>query len=133
MDIEEIIINLKLLNKVEKNQKIITRGEYLNVEPKTIIPEFIRRWNRQDSRQETLRKINSIIDISIKIIDDPKYKEYNIRKYLLESKVGITNLKETYCLCNQTCSRLDIIIDKINTKLGIEIELPKDDIEDLEY
>ncbi len=129
MDIEEIIINLKLLNKVEKNQKIITRGEYLNVEPKSLVPEFIRRWNRQDSRHETLRKINSIIDVSIKIIDDPKYKDYNIRKYLLESKVGISNLKETYCLCNQTCSRLDIIIDKINSKLGID----QPDIEEIDY
>jgi hypothetical protein len=131
MEIEEIIINLKLLNKVEKNQKIITRGEYLNIEPKTIIPECIRRWNRQDSRHETLRKINSIIDIAIKIMDDIKYKDYNIKKYLLESKIGISNLKETYVLCNQTCSRLDIIIDKINTKLGIT-EL-KDDIIDDDY
>jgi hypothetical protein len=133
MDIEEIIINLKLLNKVEKNQKIITRGEYLNVEPKTIIPECIRRWNRQDSRHETLRKINSIIDVAIKIIDDPKYKDFNIRKYLLESKTGISNLKETYCLCNQTCSRLDIIIDKINTKLGIEINKTDDIMEEIDY
>jgi hypothetical protein len=125
MEIEEIIINLKLLNKVEKNQKLITRGEYLNVEPKTIIPECLRRWNRQDSRHETLRKINSVIDIAIKIIDDPKYKDYNIRKYISESRIGISNLKETYCLCNQTCSRLDIIIDKINTKLGIENEQEK--------
>ncbi len=123
MEIEEIIINLKLLNKVEKYQKIITRGEYLNVEPKTIVPEFLRRWNRQDSRNETLRKINTVVDIAIKIIDDIKYKDYNIRKYLLESKVGISNLKETYCLCNQTCSRLDIILDKINNKLGIEEEV----------
>jgi hypothetical protein len=133
MDIEEIIINLKLLNKVEKNQKIITRGEYLNVEPKTIIPEFIRRWNRQDSRHETLRKINAIIDVAIKILDDPKYKDFNIRKYLLESKVGISNLKETYCLCNQTCSRLDIIIDKINTKLGIEQTKSDDILEEIDY
>jgi hypothetical protein len=133
MDIEEIIINLKLLNKVEKNQKIITRGEYLNIEPKTIIPECIRRWNRQDSRHETLRKINSIIDVAIKIMDDPKYKDFSIRKYLLESKVGISNLKETYCLCNQTCSRLDILIDKINTKLGIETTQKDDILEDIDY
>lgn len=130
MEIEEIIINLKLLNKVEKNQKLITRGEYLNIEPKTIIPECIRRWNRQDSRHETLRKINSIIDIAIKIIDDPKYKDYNIRKYLSESKTGISNLKETYVLCNQTCSRLDIIIDKINTKLNITDIVDTIDLED---
>lgn len=123
MDIEEIIINLKLLNKVEKNQKIITRGSYLNIEPRSIVPEFIRRWNRQDSRQETLKKINSIIDIAIQNMDDIKYKDYNIKKYLSESIIGITNLKETYVLCNQTCSRLDIIIDKIHTKLGVQCDV----------
>ncbi len=129
MEIEEIIINLKLLNKVEKNQKIITRGDYLNIEPKSLIPEFIRRWNRQDSRYETLRKINNIIDIAIKIMDDAKYKDYNVKKYILESKVGISNLKETYALCNQTCSRLDIIIDKINTKLGLVEENLVDELD----
>ena len=33
MDTEEIIINLKLLQQVEKGQKLITRDAYLNIEP----------------------------------------------------------------------------------------------------
>ena len=70
MDIEETIINLKILQKLEKNQKLITRGAYLNIEPPSLIPEFIRRWNRQDNRHETLKKINTIKDVK-KV---PKYK-----------------------------------------------------------
>jgi hypothetical protein len=42
MDTEEIIINLKILHKLEKNQKLITRGSYLNVESPSLIPEFLR-------------------------------------------------------------------------------------------
>ena len=55
MDSEETIINLKILQKLEKNQKLITRGAYLNIEPPSLIPEFLRRWNRQDNRHETIK------------------------------------------------------------------------------
>jgi len=42
MDIEEIIINLKVLEKLDKNQKLITRQSYLNIEPQSIVPEFVK-------------------------------------------------------------------------------------------
>ena len=56
MDVEEIIINLKILEKLDKNQKLITRGSYLNIETRSLVPEFLRRWNRQDNRHETIKK-----------------------------------------------------------------------------
>jgi predicted transglutaminase-like cysteine proteinase len=113
MDIEEIIINLKILQKLEKNQKLITRGAYLNIEAPSLIPEFIRRWNRQDNRVETLKRINTIVNSAIENLD--KNETFNIKEYLVGSKEGINNLKETYSTCSQTCARLDIILDKINT------------------
>ena len=115
MDIEEIIINLKILQKLEKNQKLITRGAYLNIEAPSLIPEFIRRWNRQDNRVETLKRINTIVNSAIENLD--KNETFNIKEYLVGSKEGINNLKETYSTCSQTCARLDIILDKINTVL----------------
>jgi predicted transglutaminase-like cysteine proteinase len=115
MDIEEIIINLKILQKLEKNQKLITRGAYLNIEAPSLIPEFIRRWNRQDNRVETLKRINTIVNSAIENLD--KNEIFNIKEYLVGSKEGINNLKETYSTCSQTCARLDIILDKINTVL----------------
>ena len=112
MDIEEIIINLKILSQLDKNQKLITRGAYINIEGPSLIPEFVRRWNRQENRSETLKKINSIINAAIELID--KDNKYDVKQYIIDSKNGIQNLKETYSTCSQTCARLDIILDKIN-------------------
>ena len=113
MDIEEIVINLKILSQLNKNQKLITRGSYINIEAPSLIPEFIRRWNRQENRAETIKKINTIINFAIDIIDNTDNK-YDIKQYIIDSKLGIQNLKETYSTCSQTCARLDVILDKIN-------------------
>lgn len=130
MNSDEIIINLKVLEGLEKNKKLITRGSYLNKEPVSIIPEFIRRWNRQDNRDETIKKINLIVNSAIKIINNKKDNnksevKLDIEKYLKNSINGINNLKDTYSTCIQTCSRLDVIIDNIKTTLNI-----KDDCEE---
>lgn len=127
MDSEEIFINLKVLESLDKNQKLISRGKFLNIEPISIIPEFIRRWHRQDNRDETIKKINIIVNSAIDIIKEQDSKEptessdsmdqtsdHNVRNYLERSLNGIKNLKETYATCSQTCARLDVIINKIN-------------------
>ena len=110
MDIEEIVVNLKVLETLEKHQKLVTRGNYLNIETRSIVPQAIRRWNRQDSRHETIRKINTVIDAAIHCSSN----SFNIHEYLKKSIVGLQNLKETYATCTQTCARLDILIDKVN-------------------
>ena len=118
MNVEELIINLKLLAQVEKGQKIITKDTYLNIETKMIIPEFIRRWNRQDSRHETIRSINRVINDSITILPS----EPRIQDYLKSAIPGIVNLKDTYTMCHQTCARLDTILDKI--RLNVQEDKP---------
>jgi hypothetical protein len=40
-----------------------------------------------------------------------------VKFYLENAKTGISNLKETYSICTQTCSRLDVLNDKINNFL----------------
>jgi len=110
MDSEEVIINLKLLSQVEKGQKLITRDAYLNIEgPYIFIPEFVRRWRRQDSRHETVKCINRIVNDAITI----SAKDPSMKPYLDKAIQGIINLKETYSMCHQTCARLDMILDKM--------------------
>jgi hypothetical protein len=122
MDIDEIVTNLKILESLEKNKKLVTRGEdYLNVEKPYSIqnfytPEFIRRWNRQDNRNESIKKINNLISQAIKHMDDDNLN-FNMKEYLKRSTIGISNLKETYSTCRQTCARIDIILDKIRIAL----------------
>jgi len=119
--IEEIVINLKLLATVDKNKKLITRDAYMNIESRSIVPEFIRRWNRQENRNETIKKINNVVNSAIKHIDSND--KYDIKKYLKNAMIGVSNLKETYSTCSQTCARLDVILDKINSALdGYDVD-----------
>ena len=69
-EIDEILINLKVLESLEINKKLVTRDTYLNVETDKIIPVGIRRWWRQDDRNETLRKIDDIVDKALRLRDD---------------------------------------------------------------
>ena len=49
-EIDEVLINLKVLESLEINKKLVTRDTYLNVETNQIIPVSIRRWWRQIGR-----------------------------------------------------------------------------------
>jgi hypothetical protein len=111
MEKEEIIINLKLLEKVQKNQKLVTRDSYLNIESESLVPECIRRWKRHDNRDESVKKINSIINAAI--LNLQQQPSDIMKEYITKSATGIINLKETYSMCHQTCARLDMILDKI--------------------
>uniref|UniRef100_A0AB39JD21 Uncharacterized protein n=1 Tax=Florenciella sp. virus SA2 TaxID=3240092 RepID=A0AB39JD21_9VIRU len=111
MEIDEIFVNLKVLEQLQVNQKLISRGSYLNIEYESIIPEWLRRWRRQDNRNETIKKINIIVNSAIKLKETDKNK--NIDKHLIKSINGLKSLKETYATCCQTTARIDVIINKI--------------------
>ena len=128
MDKEELLINLKVLSQLQKNQKLISRGAYINIEIVSIIPEFLRRWNRQDNRHESIKKINSIVNRSVEFITswekDLEDGEINVdldnmKQYLENALNGIKNLKETYATCTQTCARIDITLANITGCLDL--------------
>ena len=119
MDSEEIIINLKLLQQVEKGQKLVTRDAYLNIETGYLfIPEGLRRWRRQDNRNETIKCINRVVNDAITLLK----KDPSMKNYIQKAKPGIMNLKETYSMCHQTCARLDMILDKIKVYDSMDVE-----------
>ena len=124
-EIDEVLINLKVLESLEINKKLVTRDTYLNVETNQFIPVGIRRWWRQDDRNETLRKIDDIVDKALRLRDD-KDKSEVIDPYLINCIKGLRNLKQTYSLCVQTCARLDTIIGKINRNITVILESSSD-------
>ena len=124
-EIDEVLINLKVLESLEINKKLVTRDTYLNVETDKIIPVGIRRWWRQDDRNETLRKIDDIVDKALRLRNE-KDKNEVLDPYLINSIKGLRNLKQTYSLCIQTCARLDTIIGKINRNITIIFESSSD-------
>lgn len=110
-DVDDLIVNLKVLSGLEQNKKLVTKETFLNVEkPNMLLPEFVKRWWRSDSRDESIKKIDMVITKAIETIpEEPQLKEF-----IENAKKGIINLKETYTDCNQTKARLDTIIVKID-------------------
>ena len=97
MEYEDILVNLKVLEKVQINEKLHSRGKYLNVEYVSVIPVSIRRWLRQDTRDEMLKKIKNIIQTGLNIVDgDETFKRQQILDNSIdESKkeIRLTRLK----------------------------------------
>jgi hypothetical protein len=109
VEYDEVAVNLKVIASIQVNTKLYTKGSYLNIEQPMFIPESVRRWYRQDSRDEAIKRIDRTISKAI------AYNDPAMREYLESAKVGITNMKETYSTCVQTMARLDTILDKINS------------------
>jgi len=110
MEPEEIIVNLNVLRQLKKGQKLSTRGAFLDIETSHFVPECIRRWRRQDTRNEMINTLNRIINSAIHL----RRTDDAIVPYIANSVSGIENLKQTYSMCHQTCARLDMILDKIH-------------------
>lgn len=108
-EIDEIIVNLKVLSELEQNKKLITKETFLNVEKSYFIPESIRRFCRGDSRDETIKKVDLVINNALEKLEENP----NLKDFIINASKGINNLKQTYTDCNQTKARLDTILVKI--------------------
>lgn len=113
---DEVVVNLKVIGSIVVNTKLYTKGTYLNIEQPMMIPESFRRWYRQDSRDDAIKRIDRTISKASSYVEADKDKL--MMQYLKDAMVGITNMKETYSLCVQTVARLDTILDKIKTILS---------------
>ena len=82
----------------------------------------MRRWRRQDSRHETVKVINRVVNEAIAL----SKRDETIKYYIDKAIPGVMNLKETYSMCHQTCARLDMILDKMKPFKKIE-ELEEED------
>jgi len=117
MESEEVIVNLNVLRQVQKGQRLSTRGAFLDIETPYLIPECIRRWRRQDNRNEMINTLNRIINSALYL----QKTDDTLTSYISQSTMGLENLKHTYSICHQTCARLDMILDKIRKVIPEEI------------
>ena len=110
---DELIVNLIVISKVQVNTKLYTSGIYLNLEQPSYVPESVRRWMRQDSRDETIKKINRIVVRALEELRRDDINNNSYKYHILEAKKGLLNLRETYSNCIQTVARIDTLISKI--------------------
>lgn len=133
-EIDTYLLNLKIISKIEENDKLITTDTLIKIDKPTVF-QGVHRWMSSESRTNTLESLNQIYENSFDITDILLTKEKEIdenkkeledsnsqifQKFIIEftnSLVGIDNLKKTYKNDILILSQLDMISNKINSRL----------------
>lgn len=133
---DKLLINLKILSKIQKNGKITRSYDGIISLDSESFYQPVRRFLASDSRKQAVFEINSIVTESLEAFQhilNSKYlnKHYyateefhkhvdNLELLLNEfeqCKVGVENLKFTYQNDQNIVSQLDIILLKMNTTI----------------
>jgi hypothetical protein len=133
---DKLLINLKILSKIQKNGRIARSYDGIISLENDAVYQSIKRFLSNDSRKQAVFEINSIINECIDTLNNfsnSKYmtkdnyytEEYlrnceNMHLILAEMQLargGILNLKFTYQADYNISSQLDIIILKMNTAI----------------
>ena len=100
LNIEVIILNLKLISKIKQNEKIIIDNKMIKIDSRLL--KNIRRWFTSDGREESIEYIEYIINETINYINNPLisnekiYTKEKIVEELSKTINGLDNLKSTY-------------------------------------
>lgn len=133
---DKLLINLRILSKIQKNGRITKSVDgIINLE-QTSLYKGIKRFLYSDSRKQSVYEINSIVDETRGTFDHLLNNKYMNKSYsnsseyikiveainlllreLNDAKIGVENLKFTYKTDENIVSQIDIIVLKINTIL----------------
>jgi hypothetical protein len=143
LDINNTIINLRIISKIQIEDKIAFQNNHFIIE-KPNLYQGIFRWKNGDNRNISLHCIEVLISNVFTILEqlqDIKTTECQelLAKYYIKTNfkdkeridiinllltelknalVGIENLKETYIGDDLTKSKIELLIEKINYKIN---------------
>lgn len=114
-NIEDIILNLKIISKIKQHEKLIVVNKTLTVDHRFAQPLF--RWYSSDNRKDTLDFITVMINNGLDLVQQtahPVFDKETIKQELLATIEGIDNLSATYKLDNHVVAKIDLLRDKIH-------------------
>jgi hypothetical protein len=141
-----IVRNLKIISSIKPNDKIIKKGNTIKIDTPYIYQGISRYWNG-DSRKESLNQIEHLIENTFNRIDliysneiehrtgglngsnnyynkgHSYFETENTQKLqifsneLKNSIGGLNSLKQTYNVDISICSRIEVVIEKINLRI----------------
>lgn len=133
---QEVIANLKFISMIKKNEKINTKFMY--VQKDGILTRLSRTFLNPDNRYNTLTFVERTINNAFKILEkysnsnkriDKKCME-NLTKDLLNSRIGLSNIQQTYESDLKFNCDITTLIELIENRLSNEIDEVKGDVFD---
>jgi hypothetical protein len=122
MTLEEVLININLISKIEPNYKLLIKDNFINIDTSYI--QSISRWFYGNDRNSTLLFLNLVINKSFEYCDkllsskniDTKLL-FRITLDIKNSINGLLNLKQTYSYDKLVQAEIDVIIENIRNKI----------------
>jgi hypothetical protein len=138
---DTILVNLKIISKINPSDKVRIMNHTSTI-VKEGITTWLSRWYHGDNRDKTIQYIRTVVQDAVNTTNDimnstyinnknkrTVYEEneftkslnilFLIRNELQNSKVGIQNLQKTYELDVNIISQLEVIVNRIDSHLGI--------------
>lgn len=118
INVDEIILNLKMISKIKQNNKMIIVNGVISVDVRVLQP--LLRWYTSDTREDTIAFITNIINSALSLVGGEQrlsnhiYDKDTIKQELLSTMQGLDNLSATYKIDNLMVSKIDILREKIN-------------------
>lgn len=114
-NIEDIILNLKIISKIKQHEKLLVVNKTLTVDHRLGQPFW--RWYTADNRNDTMAFITSVINCALDYTQQTNHIVFDattLKNELLSVVQGLDNLSATYKLDNLIVAKIDILRDKIN-------------------
>lgn len=116
--LSDILFKLEFIGMIKLNQKVCMY-DFSFVESNSIFGS-IKRTIRNENRETNIKEIRSIINDAFLLINE--YKDTNFFNLIIEklnkSKVGISNLKQTYHDDPKMIGMINIILDDLNIQIN---------------
>ena len=118
INVDEIILNLKMISKIKQNNKMIIVNGVISVDVRVLQP--LLRWYTSDTREDTIAFITNIINSALSLVGGEQrlsnhiYDKDTIKQELMNTIQGLDNLSATYKIDNLMVSKIDILREKIN-------------------
>lgn len=117
MSLDRKFINLKIISKLEKGQKLNCKRELFTIEQQDMFYySSILRWIREDSRHRTFTALSNLIKDCLNDIEFNTYGSHNTKKLIIQlisSLNGIKSLMYTYDSDITFQSSMELLIDSI--------------------
>ncbi len=126
--LEEILINLSLISKIENGNKLIINDKYINIDNSYF--NFVTRWLFGSSRMNTIEFIREMLNQSflhgIKLIQEDSESSnqllLRLNSELKNSINGLNNLKQTYYTDKAIQAKIDVMIENIRDQLELKLK-----------
>ena len=121
-ELDNILLKLNIISQLKENDKLVVNNNDFKIDNNNF--QFVKRWYYSENRENTLNKLNEIIDITFKFIENNHINKILQRiLFSLKSCInGINSLKLTYKNDVNIITKIDLLIENINIKIN-EIEL----------